>query len=184
MPATYDLLGKTTAPGSSATLEVTGIPATHNDLVIVFAGRSTDTTDPENGCFIRFNGETGYNKYFEQHMVLRDDNSTGVDQNRNANKLKMWSVPCNGVSWYHNLEINIQNYVRTGCPAGGEHAFMCSMRTVREDNNPGDSSSIGQATMSFVPSGTDAFSAVSFHTSGSANWASGSNVRVYGIKSS
>ena len=127
MPVTYKLIASVTVgSGGAADIEFTSIPATFDDIVIKFSGRSARSAQSTN-FVIQFNNDTGSNQY--RYLYIRGNGSSANSYGQLDTSIDAQHIPAatSTANTFGNYEIYIPNY-------DGSTAKSVSIDGVQEDN--------------------------------------------------
>jgi hypothetical protein len=106
-------LAQVTTSGSQSSVTFSSISSAYSDLIILVAGRSTDSIGNNNFVYVQCNSDTGTNYSTEKQYSY--DSNTGVGQTTATTSLLMGYVPNAGATTNHagSCEAVIPNYKGT-----------------------------------------------------------------------
>lgn len=161
MPATYEPIATTTLGSAQASVDLTSIPSTYTDLVLVLNGKYASTADASPA--LRFNSDTSSN-YSETGL---DGNGTSASSFRDSN---MTFMPAGSMSADQSTSIfNIMNYSNT--------------TTYKTVISRGNTSTYRVRAYAGIWRSTSAINSITIlANAGGINFASGSTFTLYGIK--
>ncbi len=157
MASTYEKIANTTANGSSSTIDITSIPATYTDLVLIINGYITGSSGTD--YKIRVNSDSGSNY---SRTFFQGDGSSAVSY-RESNVTSTY-----GYLQYTNPAVSILNFMN--------YSNTTTYKSIVHRDNA--ASSVVVVTSSLWRS-TSAITSISLIAN--ANFASGTTFTLYGI---
>ncbi len=157
------------ASGSSGVIDLTSIPGTFTDLMIVCSLRSSAATDGSHIQLRLNNASTGYSF---KHLRGNGSAASSYSESGEAN-INLYSTTdagSNTSNTFSNNTIYIPNYA-------GSTAKSISVDSVYENN----ATSAFQHLHAALWTGTAAVTSVKLTEGQNANWVSGSTVTIYGV---
>lgn len=160
MPSTYEPVATTTLGTSAATITFSSIPNTYTDLIMVFRGNND--AGANRAGYIRFNGDSGTNY---SYTLVQGDGSS-VASGRDSNIAQSFFANVLGADTVAITQI--MNYAKT-----------TTFKTFLSRGN--SASTVTQAIVGLWRS-TSAINSITLSLNAN-NYASGTNVTLYGVKS-
>lgn len=172
MANTYTLINSTSLSTTAASVTFSAIPATFDDLVVLYSVR-VDGANNTNNQVVTFNSDTNGN--YSETMVQGDGSSASSSRLTNGTSLNLTSLNSGNStsSTFSSHEIYIPKYTTTSVKP-------MSTFTATETNS---ATGIRIQANAQQYRGTSAISSITFTTSG-LNFVSGSTFWLYGIKNS
>lgn len=174
MPATFDKLASVTLTSSGA-ISLTSIPSTYTDLFIVGQLRAAGGSTVEN-CWWQVNGVTTETVYNDMRMIVYGSPPSNWANNSSNNLTENYigaiAGNADGNNQYTPFTLNLNNYSNTSVykPSFGYWAVYTYERGFRNGN--------------FMKMGAGtAINSITFNCAGGSNFAAGSSVTIYGIRS-
>jgi len=167
MPNTYTLIASSTVGGGgAANVDLTSIPATYTDLVLVFSARSVRAVTVE-GIYLYFNNDTTNGNYAYKRLqgtgsTAASDSSILVEPGASAT-----------ASTFGNASVYVPNYL-------GSTQKSFSADAVTENNATGAEAVLIAGKWS----GTSAITSIKLVPESANNFAQYSTFYLYGIKNS
>ena len=160
MPSTYTPIATTTLGSSAATITLNSIPSTYTDLVMVFRGNND--AGANRAGYIRFNSDSGTN--YSYTLVQGDGSSAGSGRDSNIAQ----SFFANVLGDNTMAIVQVMNYANTTT----NKTFL---------SRGSSASTVAQAIVGLWRS-TSAINTITLSLNAS-NYASGTTVTLYGVKS-
>lgn len=160
MPSTYTPIATTTLGSSAATITFSSIPSTYTDLVMIFRGNNDASAN--RAGYIRFNSDSGTN--YSYTLVQGDGSSAGSGRDSNIAQ----SFFANVLGDNTTAITQVMNYANTTT----NKTFL---------SRGSSSSTVVQAIVGLWRS-TAAINTITLSLNAS-NYASGTTVTLYGVKS-
>lgn len=163
MAGTYEPIATATLSSAAASIDITSIPSTYTDLVVIVEGISSASV---NGICLRYNGDSS-NLYT---ITQLGGNGTSVGANRRASQ-SFINLTYTGYwtsSTRSTIIINIQDYANTN-----KYKTCLSRHST---------AAIGVDYVTGLWRSNNAINQVTITNDGSGNIGAGTSVTVYGIK--
>ena len=165
----YTLIQTVTLTSNQASISFNSIPATFDDLKLVFSARGTITDTQD--VFLQFNGDTAGNYSFRRLFGT----GSAVASDSVANAATAFRVGRSAgtnrtASTFSNCEVYIPNYRSTV-------AKSASSDQVDENN----ATEAFQLMTACLYNGTSAITSIVMQTLGGSNFATGTSASLYGI---
>lgn len=163
MPSTYEPIATTTTGSAVASIDITSIPATYTDLVVIVEGTSSAAV---NGICLRYNGDSS--NLYTITQIGGNGTSVGVNRRASQSFINLTYTAYWTSSTRSNIIIHIQDYANTN-----------KYKTCLSRHN---TATIGVDYVTGLWRSNSAINQVTITNDGSGNIGAGTTVTVYGIK--
>jgi hypothetical protein len=169
MATTCELIAKSTLGADAADVTFSSIPATADDLLLVFTARSDRSGQPRDESHIRVNGDTGSN--YSSRLLFGSGSTVGSASNSGTAWIYLDNNgPTTTADTFSNVSVYIPNYA-------GSTNKSASAESVYENN--GTLAYIKAAA--YLWSSTAAITSLKIYPEVGPNWVTGSSFFLYGI---